>query len=175
MENENDVVVEEQQDNAGAEVYIDEIKKLKNNSVSKDEYNAILEERNKLVKALVDGDEVDLPNNGSGAAEDLDKEISNLRKELLNEESGLSNLDYWTKALALRDKLIERDGDDADPFLPNSSQVDVTETDREAVDKVVSCVKDCIEKAEGDDAAFVGMLTSRIKDDPISKANAKRK
>ena len=53
MENENDVVVEEQQDNAGAEVYIDEIKKLKNNSVSKDEYNAILEERNKLVKALV--------------------------------------------------------------------------------------------------------------------------
>lgn len=177
-DNKKDEIVEEgQQDNAGAEVYIDEIKKLKSNSVSKEEYGALLEERNKLVKALVDGDEVDLSNDEDSDTEAnvLDDEISNLRKDLLNEDSGLSNLEYWTKALALRDKLIEKDGEEADPFLPNSSQVDVTEQDKQAVERVVSTVKDCIETANGDEAAFVALMTARIKDDPISKANAKRK
>jgi len=178
-ENENgkDEIVEEgQQDNAGAEVYIEEIKKLKSNSVPKETYDALIEERNKLVKSLVDGDEVDLPNDDSDTGtKNLDEEISNLRKDLLNEDSGLSNLEFWTKQLALRDKLIERDGEEADPFLPDSSQVDVTEQDKQAVERVVSTVRECIETANGDDAAFVALMTASIKDDPISKANAKRK
>ena len=169
-------VVEEQQDNdKGAEAYIKEIKNLKDNSVSKEDYDKMVDERNKLIKALVDGDEIDLPESDKGANPDLDKEIDSLRKELLTEETGLSNLAYWTKTLSLREKIIERDGEDADPFLPNSSQVDVTEQDKAAVERVVSCVKDCIETAEGDDAAFVALMTARIKDDPISKVNAKRK
>ena len=176
-ENENEnVVEEEQQDNdKGAEAYIKEIKNLKDNSVSKEDYEKMVDERNKLIKALVDGDEIDLPDSNKGDNPDLDKEIDSLRKELLTEETGLSNLDYWTKTLSLREKIIERDGEDADPFLPNSSQVDVTEQDKAAVERVVSCVKDCIDTAEGDDAAFVALMTARIKDDPISKVNAKRK
>lgn len=176
MQDEKDVVVEEQQDNAGAEAYIKEIKNLKENSVSKDEYNSMVEERNKLIKALVDGEEYEASGEeGTTSNSDLNSEIDSLRKELISEEAGLSNLDYWNKALTLREKIIERDGEDADPFLPLSSQVDVTEQDRLAVERVVSCVKDCIETAEGDEAAFVALMTARIKDDPISKANARKK
>lgn len=176
MDNENEKVVveEEQQENGTNEAYIKEIKDLKAKSVSKEDYDKLKTERDNLIKALVDGEEIEVEKNENENT-NINEEISKLRASILTEDSDMSNLDYWANALSLRKKIIERDGEDADPFLPNSSQVDVTEADKQAVDRVVSVVEDCIEKANGDNAAFVALMTASIKDDPISKANARKK
>ena len=76
------------------------INELKQNSVSKEQYQKVVEEKNKYLKALIDGNQV---------AEAQPKEpvnIDELRNSLFGEE--LNNLDYAKKTLELRDAIIEK-------------------------------------------------------------------
>lgn len=161
LRNENED--EEEQDN---NIYLEQIKKLKENSVSKDDYEKLEKERNELVKAFVEGKDIDIPGT-SKEEEETDTEINNLRESLLKEDSELSNLEFWENSLKLRKAIIERDGEEADPFLPHSSQFAPSEDDRASVDRVVSVVEECIEKAEGNAETFRALLNAKILDDKM--------
>ncbi len=164
MQDEN-VTQEEQQEEQENSVYIEQIKKLKDNTVSKEEYQKLANERDELLQAYIEGKEIDI--NLPEKDDDSDKSIDELRKSILTESSDLTNLEFWEKSLELRDAIIERDGEDADPFLPKSSQYAVSQDDRDSVERVVSTVKDCIEKAEGNPDTFRALLNSKIMDDKI--------
>ena len=140
------------------------INELKQNSVSKEKYEAVIAERNKYLKALIDGNQV---------AEAQPKEpvdVDALRRDLFGRE--LSDLEYAKKALELRNELIEREG--VDIFVGRGSKLTPDASDYEAAQRVADAFESCIEVADGDSEIFKRELM-RITDDiaPQFKINPK--
>ena len=155
MENEEkqtNVPSEESTDNAMD--YIDALNQLKQNSVEREKYEALRAENKKLLDSIVNGQTIEQ------TVVESPKNIQEMRNSLFNEEN--SNLDYITKALDLRDALIERG--EPDPFLPYGKQIVPTEEDINAANRVAAVLKECVEYAEGDSAVFTNELQRRTLD-----------
>ena len=141
------------------------INELKQNSVSKEDYNKVVAEKNKYLKALIDGNQV---------AEVQKKEpvdIDGLRKELFGGEKDLTNLEYAKKALELRDAIIERDG--VDIFVGRGSKLTPTDEDYEAAQRVADGFQQCIDVAQGDSEIFTRELMRITEDVAPHKINPK--
>ena len=144
--------------------YIDQIKKLKENSVSKDDYDKLRLDNKRLIDALANGTQLE------GKVEpkiDAVENINNLRKKLFGKGNNLSNLEYCKTAVELRDALIENGN--RDPFLPFGHNVVTTESDNESAERVASVLKECIEYADGDSDIFTNELQRRSVDVVIPK------
>lgn len=142
--------------------YIEAIKKLKENSVPKEDYEKIQEENRKLLESLINGETI---------AQTSDKpDTAALRKELFSEECDLNNLDYITKVMELRAAIMESGG--IDPFLPYGKKIIPTEEDIDTANRVAQILQDCIEYAEGDSQVFTNELQRRMID---SSPNGARK
>ena len=141
------------------------INELKQNSVSKEDYNKVVAEKNKYLKALIDGNQV---------AEVSNKEpvdIDGLRKELFGGEKDLANLEYVKKALELRNALIERDG--VDIFVGRGSKLTPTDDDYEAAQRLADGFQQCIDVAQGDSEIFTRELMRITEDVAPHKINPK--
>lgn len=153
-EEENVVTVEDNTND-----YIDQIKKLKENSVSKDDYNKLKADNKKLIDALANGTPME------GVVEpkvSAVENINNLRSKLFGKGDNLTNLDYCKAAVELRDALIEKG--ERDPFLPFGHNVVATESDHETANRVASVMKECINYADGDSDIFTNELQRRTVD-----------
>lgn len=139
------------------ENYIDTIKKLKENSVDRQEYEKLKTENKKILDSIV---------NGHGEEKEEAKvvpTIDELREDLFGPKSeGMSNLDYITKALELRRQLIQKG--EPDPFLPVGRRIAPEQSDIEAANRVAQVFQECIEYAEGDNAVFTNELQRRTID-----------
>ena len=159
-ENENENVVVEDNTND----YIEQIKRLKESSVSKDDYNKLKADNKKLIDALANGTQVE------GVVEpkvSAVENINNLRKKLFGKGSNLSNLEYCKTAVELRDALIENG--ERDPFLPFGHEVVATDSDYESANRVATVMKECIDYADGDSDIFTNELQRRTVDVVIPK------
>lgn len=158
-ENENLVTVEDNTND-----YIAQIKNLKENSVSKDDYNKLKADNKKLIDALANGTQVE------GVVEpkvsSVDK-INELRTKLFSKGSNLNNLEYCDTALQLRDALLENG--DKDPFLPFGHNVVTTDSDIETANRVATIMKECIDYADGDSDIFTNEIQRRTVDISIPK------
>ena len=136
---------------------VEALKKLKEASVSKEDYNKLEEQYKEALDAII---------NGNGVSSDVEvKErpsIEELRKDLFSSKKRLSNLEYWQKALALREELMARG--ETDPFLPVGSKIAPEQSDIECANKVAQIVQECIEYANGDSAIFTNELQRRTID-----------
>ena len=145
--------------------YIEQIKRLKETSVSKDDYNKLKADNKKLIDALANGTQIE------GKVEpkiDAVENINNLRKKLFSKgNNNLSNLEYCKTAVELRDALIENG--ERDPFLPFGHNVIATESDIETANRVASIMKDCIDYADGDSDIFTNEIQRRTVDISIPK------
>ena len=159
-ENENENVVVEDNTND----YIAQIKNLKENSVSKDDYNKLKADNKKLIDALANGTQL---NDKVESKIDAVENINNLRKKLFSKGTNLNNLEYCDTALQLREALIENG--DRDPFLPYGHNVLATESDIESANRVATVMKECIDYAEGDSDIFTNELQRRTVDVVIPK------
>ena len=158
-EEENVVTVEDNTND-----YIDQIKKLKESSVSKDDYNKLKADNKKLIDALASGTQIE------GKVEpkiDAVENINNLRKKLFSKGSNLDNLEYCKTAVELRDALIEKG--ERDPFLPFGHEVVATDSDYESAERVANVMKECIDYADGDPDIFTNELQRRTVDVVIPK------
>ena len=158
-EEEENVVIEDNTND-----YIAQIKNLKENSVSKDDYNKLKADNKKLIDALANGTPID------GKVEpkiNAVENINNLRKKLFSKGSNLDNLEYCKTAVELRDALIENG--ERDPFLPFGHNVVATESDYETANRVATVMKECIEYADGDSDIFTNELQRRTVDVVIPK------
>ena len=156
---EENVVVEDNTND-----YIAQIKNLKENSVSKDDYNKLKADNKKLIDALANGTPIE------GKVEpkiSAVENINNLRNKLFGKGSNLDNLEYCKTAVELRDALIEKG--ERDPFLPFGHNVVATESDHETANRVASVMKECIEYADGDPDIFTNELQRRTVDVVIPK------
>ena len=140
------------------------INELKKNSVSKEKYDQVVAEKNKYLKALIDGNQV---------AEAQPKEpvdLDALRTDLFTKD--LSNLEYAKKALTLRNELIEREG--VDIFVGKGSKLTPDENDYAAAQKVADAFQQCIDVADGDSEIFTRELMRITKDAaPLTQINPK--
>ena len=139
--------------------YLAAIKELKQNSVGREEYEKLKAENKKLIDAVVNGQPGQEEQQVVVHTED---DINRLRNELFNSEKELSNLDYVSKALELREALMENGK--PDPFIPVGKQISPTREDIEIAEKVAQVYKECIEYAEGDSQMFTNELMRRTKD-----------
>ena len=144
--------------------YIDQIKKLKENSVSRDDYDKLKADNKKLIDALANGTQLE------GKVEpkiSAVESINNLRKKLFSKGSNLDNLEYCKTAVELRDALIEKG--ERDPFLPFGHEVVATDSDYESAERVANVMKECIDYADGDPDIFTNELQRRTVDVAIPK------
>ena len=139
--------------------YLAAIKELKQNSVDRSEYEKLRAENKKLIDAVVNGQsgqEEPVP------AKHSKEQIDDLRNELFNSPRELNNLEYITKAMELREALMENG--EPDPFLPVGKQISPTRDDLEGAEKVAQVYKECIDYAEGDSEVFTNELMRRTRD-----------
>ena len=139
--------------------YLAAIKELKENSVNRSEYDKLRAENKRLIDAVVNGQ----PGQEEQVIVKHSKEqIDDLRNELFNSPRELNNLEYVTKAMELREALIENG--EPDPFLPVGKQISPTRDDLEGAEKVAQVYRECIEYAEGDSEVFTNELMRRTRD-----------
>lgn len=131
-----------------------EIQALKANSVSRAEYDKAVADKNKYLKALIDGSQIDTP-----AAEPVD--VGVLRADLFGGEE-LDNLTYCKKALELRNALIEQEG--IDIFVGSGSKLTPTDADYIAAQRVADAMQSCIDAADGNSSVFTAKLMSITND-----------
>lgn len=144
--------------------YIQAIKDLKQNTVSKDQYNKVKAENKKLLDSIINGTESIDPNQQSSVAKES---IAELRTKLLNRDSSLSNLEYISTALELRNALLE--AGEEDPFVPQGKKTICTEEDRAAAQRVADVFEQCVTYADGDSMLFTNELMRRTNDVHITK------
>lgn len=139
--------------------YLAAIKELKQNSVDRSEYDKLRAENKKLIDAVVNGQ----PGQEEPAVSKHSKEqIDDLRNDLFNSPKELNNLEYVTKAMELREALMENG--EPDPFLPVGKQISPTRDDLEGAEKVAQVYRECIEYADGDSEVFTNELMRRTRD-----------
>ena len=139
--------------------YLAAIKELKEKSVDRSEYDKLRAENKKLIDAVVNGQ----PGQEEQAAVKHSKEqIDELRNDLFNSPRELNNLEYITKAMELREALMENG--EPDPFLPVGKQISPTRDDLEGAEKVAQVYRECIDYAEGDSEVFTNELMRRTRD-----------
>ena len=139
--------------------YIAAIKELKQNSVDRSEYDKLRAENKKLIDAVVNGQ----PGQEEQVVVKHSREqIDDLRNDLFNSPRELNNLEFITKAMELREALMENG--EPDPFLPVGKQISPTRDDIEGAEKVAQVYKECIEYAEGDSEVFTNELMRRTRD-----------
>ena len=156
---EENVVVEDNTND-----YIEQIKKLKESSVSKDDYNKLKADNKKLIDALANGTQIE---DAVGSKISAVENINELRKKLFGKGNNLNNLEYCKTAVELRDALIEKG--ERDPFLPFGHDVVATESDYESAERVANVMKECIDYADGDSDIFTNELQRRTIDVVIPK------
>ena len=101
--------------------YIKAIKDLKQNSVDRSEYEKLRAENKKLIDAVVNGQ----PGQEEQVVVKHSKEqIDDLRNDLFNSTRELTNLEFITKTMELREALMENG--EPDPFLPVGKQICLT-------------------------------------------------
>ena len=136
-----------------------EIQTLKENSVSKEEYEKLQQEKNDIISQVLNGQKT--PN------EEQDMRSANdIRKTLFSEDKELTNMEYVENALALRKKVIDEGG--LDPFLPYGSKISPTYEDERAVERVVESLEECLEIAQGDPNVFNVEFQRRLVEPPIA-------
>ena len=144
------------------QTYIDTINDLKANSVSKEKYDQLKNENKSLIDALKNGQQIQVE-------EEVKVDIDELRKELFNTDKPLTNLEYVSKSLQLRNAILERDG--VDIFMPNGKNYKYDSDDQDKADYVAQMFQECIDYANGDSQLFTQELMRRTKDDtPLQKS-----
>ena len=146
----------------GYQDYIDALNEYKANSVPREKYEQLEAEKKSLIQALKSGSQVNIVE----PKEEVN--IDELRKDLYgNPGKEMTNLEYISKTLKLRNALIEKG--EPDPFMPNGHEYQFDQRDQDKANYVAQVYQECIDYAQGNDQLFTQELMSRTKDDsPLS-------
>lgn len=149
--------------------YISAISEMKANSVSRQQYEKLKQENKELLDTLINGGQVEMIDPTTKPS------IESLRKELFSKEAadkGMTNLEFVSKSLELRDAIIESGG--TDPFLPIGRGIELTRDDYEAAEFTAQQFRECIDIAQGNSEVFTNELMRRTVDNslPTAKKNS---
>lgn len=146
--------------------YIEAIKEMKQNSVSRKQYEKLQAENKELLDSLINGNQVTVTNPAESNVS-----IDELRSSLFSKEAaekGMTNLEFIERSLELRDAILEKGG--TDPFLPVGRGIDLTREDYEAAEFTAQQFRECIDVANGDSEIFTAELMRRTVDNSLPTA-----
>lgn len=137
-------------------MYIDQINNLKQNTVSRTQYDKLMLENKQLLESLVNG------SGASSAEEEPPKPTADeLRKDLFSGKE-MTNLDYCTKALALRQAVLEEEGKDI--FVGEGRNLTPTSEAYASAQRVAEVMAECVQAADGSPEIFTAELMRRTND-----------
>ena len=142
--------------------YIHALNELKQNSVSREQYEKLKNENKELLNTLINGGQVEMIDPSTKPS------IQELRNELFSKdaaEKGMTNLEFVSKSLELRDAIIESGG--TDPFLPVGKGIELTRDDYEAAEFTAQQFRECIDIAQGNSEVFTNELMRRTQDNSL--------
>ena len=155
MANENETkTVEEQKPssptpNASVDTFLEAAKQVKEGSVSKEEFEKVLEDNKKLTQFILEGKE--LPNNDKEAPTPTIAELQKIRSN-----PDATNLDYVSASLGIREIYIKEKG--IDPFA-------LKDEERDSAERVAKKLQELVKEADGDPKKFNFLLESNMADD----------
>lgn len=145
--------------------YIQALNDMKQNTVSREQYEKLKNENKELLDTLINGGQV------TNVIEAPTKTIQEMRAELFSKEAadkGMTNLEFVTRSLELRDAIIESGG--TDPFLPVGKGIELTREDYEAAEFTAEQFRQCIDIADGNSEVFTNELMRRTVDNSLPTA-----
>ena len=148
--------------------YIATINAMKQNSVSREQYEKLKSENKELLNTLINGGQV------TNVIEAPQKSIQEMRADLFSKEAadkGMTNLEFVEKSLELRDAIIKSGG--MDPFLPVGKGIELTRDDYEAAEFTAQQFRECIDIADGNSEVFTNELMRRTVDNSLPTAKTK--
>lgn len=157
-DNDNDNVQEvvvTQQNNEVEANYLEQIKQLKENTVSKEMYDRVVAENKRMLSDYV---------NGTMNVENKEVKVSLEDARLAYQKPGMNNLDQAKATLQLREKMMENGL--GDPFLANG--VDPTAQDVADAQQVADFLQNCVELAQDDPAVFQAEFLRGLQDTPMA-------
>ena len=154
MENTEPIVSEQENVGDNSANYIEAIKEMKANTVSKEAYVKLQQENKQLLNSLVNGQGIEIK-------EEEPVDIDGLRQKLFSaKKHDMTNLEYVSNALKLREALMEKG--EMDPFVPSGKKIHPTDDDFKKADKVATVLQECVDYADGDAMVFTDELKRRI-------------
>ena len=132
--------------------YIEAIKEIKANTVSKDAYKKLQDENKKLLESLIAGETIEAPKTTVEEKVDLNA----LRKHLDEAESPI---DYCKTSLKLHEETLKQLG--YNDYLPNGKKIRPTKEDEEKANGFTEKIKEGTDYADGDDQLFIQELQRR--------------
>lgn len=136
--------------------YIKAINEMKQNSVTKEQYNKLKNENKQLLDALVSNKQIDVQEKPKLSVADAKKEFVQVC------ENGCTQLEFFEKALALRTAVLEAGG--PDPFLPTGSKVQPSYDQIERQNVIHEGLQEMIDFSEGDPGIFNAEYQRRVID-----------
>lgn len=158
-ENENQILENQEEQSA-----IDIITEMRANTVSKDKYNKLKEDNEKLMRALANGETLTVEPPKTANIEDLRKEYFEFENK--------SDVQIAKDILALREAIIE--SGDQDPFLPNGKGAVITQQDIADAQAVADLLQYAVDNSGGDNAVFLAQFSSKLIDNPMTGSKRKR-
>lgn len=152
--------------------YIDTINQMKANSVSRSEYDKIRDENKKLLEAIVQGNNVET----SSTEEAAKPSIQELRNKAYGKGAeDLTDLEYVSTVLDLRDALLEEEG--VDHMIPAGKKYSPDLNDQHCAQKAYEALRHCVDVADGDNEVFIQEITRITVDNglPIKNNNRNRR
>lgn len=134
----------------GAQQYIDAIREMQKNSVSRDKYNKLEAENKQLLDTLVNGGTIEQVNvEPELSIEELSK------KFLMADKEKPHSYDGFKTVLELREKIIAESGDDI--FAKDNSYEARLKAERTA-----ASLQQCIDDSRGDKDVFMREFNDRL-------------
>lgn len=156
-ENNETIVTNNEPDTNNSQQYIDAIREMQKNSVSRDKYNKLEAENKQLLDTLVNGGTIEQVNvEPEKTTDDLRKMIGNADKTKLN------SYEFIKASLELRDKVMAETGDDI--FAKDSSYEAMTKAQRTA-----SIYQQCLDASNGNPQEFQKIFENCLVDSPMAQ------
>ena len=125
---------------------INEVKKIRENTVPKEDFEKLQAKYKQVVKDVI---------NGVGTKQEASDTVNleEIRKNLFTDKvEDLSNRDFWKNVLALRHERLEKEG--VDIFLPKGQKTRYTREDYESANKVDEVITQMLEDSEENPQLF---------------------
>lgn len=145
--NENENTVVENVENNDTD-YIETIKQLKENSVSKEQYLRLKEENKKLISSLANGTAYD----GGSSSDIKPVSLEELTDSFYKDYKKMSNREFAERMLEIRNRTLKETGKDL--FMPSDVSYIPTQDDINTVNALVEGLQNCIDYANGNDSVF---------------------
>ena len=138
----------------------EELKRLKENSVPKEEFNRLAQRNKTLSEKYIDS----LGERTNKEQEEQPKpDVDKMRNELFGDNrKEMTNLEYMDKVVKFRDAAIE--AGERDPFLPTSGDNKDSLEAHNTAEKVANGLKQMIKDANGSPDAFNALYQARVED-----------